>query len=187
MNSLEEIIKDATHKMDVTTEHVRNEFAHIRTGRATTQLLDGIKVNYYGTPTPINQVGTVSVPDPTLISIQPWEKNLIGEIEKAIMESNLGFNPQNDGTLIRIPVPKLSEERRLDLVKVIKRQAEDGRIAIRNVRRDSNDHVKKFAKDNHVSEDEEHDVYDSIQKLTDEHVTKIDQLLEDKEKELMTI
>lgn len=187
MNSLDEIYKEAEHKMDVSTEHVRNEFAHIRTGRATTQLLDGIKVDYYGTPTPINQVGTVSVPDPTLIAIQPWEKNLIGEIEKAIMESDLGLNPQNDGTLIRIPIPKLSEERRQDLVKVLKRQAEDGRIAIRNVRRDANDQIKKFSKDNHVSEDEEHEFHDKIQKLTDDHVKKIDQLLEDKEKEVMTV
>ena len=187
MNSLDDLLKDAEHKMDVTVEHVRNEFAHIRTGRATTALLDGIKVDYYGTPTQLNQVASVSTPDPTLLAIQPWEKNLIGPIEKAILESDLGLNPQNDGTFIRIPIPKLSEERRLDLVKLLKRHAEDGRIAIRNVRRDSNDHIKRFAKDNHVSEDEEHEYIDKIQKSTDDHVERVDNLLNDKEKEVLTV
>jgi ribosome recycling factor len=187
MTSLEEIYKDAGHKMDVSLEHVRNEFAHVRTGRATTALLDGIKVDYYGTPTPLNQIAGVSVPDPQTVSIQPWEKSMIGPIEKAIMEADLGFNPQNDGTFIRIPIPKLSEERRIELVKLLKKLAEEGRIAVRNVRRDANDHIKRFTKDNHVSEDEEHEYMDKIQKMTDKHIEKIDEMLKDKEKEVMTV
>lgn len=187
MNSLDEILKDSEHKMNVSVEHVRSEFAHIRTGRASTALLDGIKVNYYGNPTPLNQVGSVSIPDPRMITIQPWEKSIIGEIEKAILESDLGLNPQNDGILIRLPIPELSEERRNDLVKVLKRQAEDGRIAIRNVRRDANDHIKKMVKDEHLSEDDEHYYIDEVQKLTDDHIEKIDTLLKDKEAEVMTV
>jgi ribosome recycling factor len=187
MESLAAIVKDCGHKMDVTIEHLRNEFAHVRTGRATTALLDGIKVDYYGTPTPLNQVASVSTPDSRLLTVQPWEKNLIGDIERAILESDLGLNPQNDGSLIRLPIPELSEERRKELVKVLKRQAEDARIAVRNVRRDSNDNIKRFSKDNQVSEDEEHATHDEIQTLTDKHVELIDKLLEDKEKEVMTV
>ena len=174
MNSLKDILDDAEHRMDASVDHVKNEFTHVRTGRATTALLDGIKVDYYGTITPLSQMANVSVPDSRLLSIQPWDKNMVAPIEKAILESDLGLNPQNDGTLIRIPIPQLSEERRKDLVKLIKKQAEEGRIAVRNVRRDANEHIKKFTKDNHVSEDEERETLDLIQKLTDKHIELIE-------------
>jgi ribosome recycling factor len=183
--AIKKILKDAEARMKKSIEHLQHELAGIHTGRATPSILDTVKVDYYGTPMPINQVATVSAPEARLLVIQPWEKRMIPEIEKAIMSSNLGLNPANDGNLIRVPIPELSEERRQSLVKLIKKFCEDARIAIRNVRRDANDHVKKLEKENEISEDQEHDALDEIQKLTNKYIEEVDKLLEHKEKEIL--
>jgi ribosome recycling factor len=159
----------------------------IRTGKATTALLDGVKVDYYGTPTPLNRVANVSIPDVHSIAVQPWEKNLMGAIEKAIQAANLGLNPVNDGTIIRVPIPPLNEERRRELVKLTKKFGEDGKIAIRNVRRDAIEHLKKAEKGEHMPEDERKRSEQETQKLTDKHIKDIDNLLAMKEKEIMEV
>ena len=182
-----ELLKDARHRMDKTVENFSEELAKIRTGRATPALLDAVKVDYYGQSVPVNQVSTVSVPEPRLIVVQPWEKNMLAEIERAIMKADLGLNPGNDGTMIRIPIPQLSEERRKDLVKLVHKFAEDGKIATRNVRRDVNDHLKKMEKNHELSEDELSVELDEVQKITDEHTQKIDDILAGKEKEIMEV
>ncbi len=179
--------RDAEERMNKTLEAVREELAKIRTGKATTSLLDTIKVNYYGTVVPLKQVANITVPEPRLLAVQPWEKNLIPEIEKAIMKSELGLNPTNDGKIIRIPFPPLTEERRKELVKLVKKMAEEGRIAIRNIRRDVNDHIKKAQKNHELTEDQEKDELEEIQKLTDEFIKKIDEILADKEEEIMEV
>ncbi len=179
--------RDADERMHKTLEAVREELAKIRTGKATTSLLDTVKVNYYGTVVPLKQVANITVPEPRLLSVQPWEKNLIPEIEKAIMKSDLGLNPTNDGKVIRIPFPPLTEERRKELVKLVKKMAEEGRIAIRNIRRDVNDHIKKAQKNHELTEDQEKDELDEIQKLTDEFIKKIDEILKEKEEEIMEV
>lgn len=181
------IVDDAKYRMDMTIEAFRGEIAKIRTGKATTALLDGIKVDYYGNPTPLNQVGNVTVLDAHTLSITPWEKSLVGPIEKAILTSDLGLNPANDGTNIRVPIPPLTEERRKDLVKLVKKIGEEHKIAIRNVRRDANDHLKKEEKDNSMSEDEKKRLEDDVQKVTDKHITRIDDMIASKEKEIMEI
>jgi ribosome recycling factor len=150
-------------------------------------MLDGIRVDYYGTPTPLNQVGNLQVPDPTLITIQPWDPSVLTAVEKAIRSSDLDLNPQNDGKIIRIPIPSLTEERRKTLVKHAHKHAEEGRVAIRNVRRDVNEHLKKLLKDHTVSEDAEKHALDQIQKLTDQHVEKINEILKKKEAEIMEV
>lgn len=180
-------IKDATDRMDKSVEAFRNEIAKIRTGKATTALLDGIKVEYYGTPTPLNQTANVSVLDAHTLSITPWDRSIIGEIEKAILRSELGLNPNNDGTNIRIPIPPLTEERRRDLVKLVKKIGEDAKVAIRNVRRDVNEHLKKQEKNKEISEDNLRDLEDEVQKLTDLHTSKIDDLIKHKEIEIMEV
>jgi len=159
----------------------------MRTGRASLSMLDGIRVDYYGTPTPLNQVGNLATPDATLITIQAWDPKLLPIIEKAIRGSDLDLNPQNDGKLIRIPVPQLNEERRRNLVKVAHKHAEEGKVAIRNVRRDVNDHLKKLMKDHELSEDDEKHALAEVQKLTDQHTNEIDAALKKKEAEIMEV
>ena len=150
-------------------------------------LLDGVKVSYYGSIVPISQAATITIPEPRLIAIQPWDKSMIGEIEKAILKSDLGLTPSNDGTFIRVPIPQLSEERRKDLVKLVRKFGEDGKIAIRNVRRDVNDHLKKLQKDHGISEDELSVVLDETQEMTDKHINEIDEILKHKEDEIMEV
>jgi ribosome recycling factor len=181
------IIKDAKNRMDKTLETLRSELAKVRTGKATTALLDGIKVDYYGTMTPINQVGNLTVLDAHTLSITPWDKSMVPVIEKAILEANLGFNPVSDGTNLKIPVPPLTEERRKDFVKIVKKFGEDAKVAIRNVRRDANEHLKREQKEKKMSEDELKIAEDEVQKLTDQHIKMIDELLKHKEKEIMEV
>jgi len=166
---------------------MKHEFGRIRTGKATIALLDGIKVEYYGNPVPVNQVANVSVPDIRTLVIQPWERDMLGKIEKAILKSDLGLNPVNDGQVIRVPIPILTEERRIDLVKLVKKLAEDGKIALRNIRRDVNEHIKKREKDHKISEDAAHTELDDIQKVIDGFSGKIDELVVAKEKEIMEV
>jgi len=179
--------QDAEERMKKTIESVRIEFSHIRTGKATTALLDGIKVEYYGNQVPINQVANVTVPEMRLLAIQPWEKNMMAEIERAIMKSDLGLNPVNDGRIIRVPIPVLTEERRKELVKSVRKLAEDGRVAIRNIRRDVNEHIKKAEKNHELSEDSAHDELNDVQDLTNDFTKKIDELLKVKEEEIMEV
>ena len=183
--TVKEIFKDADERMRKSVEHVQHELARIRTGRATPALLDVVKVEYYGNKVPLNQVATITAPEPRLLVIQPWEKRIIGDIERAILESELGLTPSNDGNVIRIPIPELSEERRQELIKLVKKFCEEGRIAIRNVRRDANDQIKKLEKNHEISEDERDRALEKVQELTDKHIEEIDQLLEKKEKEIL--
>ena len=173
-------------KMVKATDHLAFDFSTIRAGRANPHVLDKIRVDYYGTPTPIQQVGNVTVPQPRMIQIAPWEKSLIKEIEKAIMTSDVGITPSNDGSVIRLVFPELTEERRKDLVKEVKKKGEEGKVAIRNIRRDGNDAFKKLAK-TEVSEDEIKQLEDELQKLTDKFVKEIDKLVDEKSKEIMTV
>ena len=182
---LQEIYKDAIHRMDQAVEHTRMELAKVRTGRANPDLLNGIQVEYYESMMPLNQVSTISVPEPRLITLQPFEKTLIPIIEKAIMNSNLGLTPSNNGNSVLVPIPALSEERRKDLIKYVHQLIEDGRVSVRNVRRDALHHVKEFGKEEHVSEDEIHRQETEIQILTDKHVTSLNEMQEHKEKELL--
>jgi len=183
--NIQEIYRDAEDRMKKSVEHLHHELTRIRTGRATPALLDVVKVHYYGSTVPINQVSTVSAPEPRLLVIQPWEKGMIGEIEKAILQSDLGLNPTNDGNVVRVPIPELSEERRQDLLKLVKKFCEDSRIAIRNIRRDANEHIKVLEKEHEISEDQSHDNLDRIQKLTDDYVKKVDEHFTAKEKEIL--
>ena len=164
-----------------------DQLKKIRTGRASASVLDGIMVNYYGSPTPISQVGSITIPEARMIVIQPWDKSIITEIEKAIQKSSLGFNPTNDGNVIRIAIPALTEETRKQIVKDVKNIAEHARVSIRNLRRDANDHLKKALKDHDITEDEERHALDEIQKLTDNYIKEIDEILEKKEKEILEI
>lgn len=173
-------------KMKKTVDFLISDYAAIRAGRANPHVLDKIRVDYYGTPTPIQQVGNVTVPDPRVIQIAPWEKTLLKEIEKAIQTSDLGINPSNDGSVIRLVFPELTEERRKDLVKEIKKKAEEGKVAVRNIRRDGNDAFKKLSKED-VSEDEIKQLGDQLQKMTDKYIKDIDRLMEEKSKEIMTV
>jgi ribosome recycling factor len=168
-------------------EALKKKFGSVRTGRASLSILDGLTVDYYGTPTPLQQVASLSLPDSRQISIQPWEQKIIPEIEKAIMKSDLGLTPMNDGKLIRINIPALTEERRKQLVKVVRKEAEDAKVAVRNIRRDVNEELKKLEKEKHVSEDEIKKEHDEVQKITDSFVKKVDELLEHKEKEIMEV
>jgi ribosome recycling factor len=180
-------VKDAKDRMIKTLDSFRHELVKIRTGKATTALLDGIKVDYYGNPTPLNQVGNVTVLDAHSLSITPWDRNVIDKIEKAILTAQLGLNPMNDGTNIRIPIPPLTQERRKDMVKLVKKFAEENKIAIRNVRRDANEHIKRQEKNKEISEDEMKSFEVEVQKLTDENIKKVDEITADKEKEIMEI
>jgi ribosome recycling factor len=168
-------------------EVLKKDFAKVRTGRASTALLDEIQVDYYGTPTPLNQVGTLMIPEPRLITIQPWEKKMIPEIEKAILKSDLGLNPASDGNLVRIAIPPLTEERRKEMGKMVRRMGEEAKIALRNARREANEALKKLEKDKQISEDELKRSEKEIQELTDEFVKKTDEVVAAKEKEIMEI
>jgi ribosome recycling factor len=181
------LIKDAKIRMDKSIEALRQELAKVRSGKATTALLDGVKVDYYGSMVLLNQVGNVSVLDAHTLSITPWEKSMVPVIEKAILEANIGLNPINDGTNLKVPVPLPTEERRKELVKLIKKFGEDCKVAIRNIRRDANDHLKKEQKEKKMSEDQLLDAEDEVQKYTDGHVKLIDDILKHKEVEIMEV
>jgi len=180
-------IDDAKYRMDKSVEAFRQEIAKIRTGKATTALLDGIKVEYYGNPTPLNQVGNVTVLDAHTLSITPWDKSVVQEIDKAILKADLGLNPVNDGTNIKVPIPPLTEERRKELVKLVKKFGEDCKVAIRNVRRDVNDHLKKQEKEKELSEDLRHDAEGEVQNLTNNHINLIDEIIKHKEVEILEV
>lgn len=186
-NSVKEIEASVKSRMEKAVTDLQHAMASIRTGLASVSLLDHIRVDYYGTPTPLNQVGNLHVPDPTLITVQPWDVSQIGVIEKAIRASDLGLNPANDGKLIRIPIPPLNEERRKELVKHLHTVAEDHRVAIRNIRRDGNEAVKKLLKDKKIAEDEERRGIAEVQKMTDAYMLKLDQAAKNKEKEILEI
>jgi ribosome recycling factor len=181
------VIKEANEKMVKAVEVVKYELITIRTSRATPTLIEGIKVDYYGTPTPLKQVANIGVPEPSMLTVQPWEKNMIQPIEKAIMHANIGLNPVNDGTLIRVPIPPLNEERRKEYVKLTKKYGEQGKVSIRGIRRDANEKLKKMEKGKEISEDERKRTEDEIQKITDQHIKEIDKMLEQKEKEIMEV
>lgn len=185
--SIEEVELQAEEKMQSTLEDLQREMQSIRTGRASVHLLDPIRVDYYGTPTPLNQMANLSTPEATLITIQPWDVSQIGAIERAIQQSDLGLNPQNDGKIIRISIPALTEERRKDLVKQLHGMLEKHRVAIRNIRRDANDALKKLEKDGTISEDNHRRSHDNIQELTDDWVKKLEEVAATKEKEIMEI
>ncbi|WP_302574869.1 ribosome recycling factor [uncultured Acidaminococcus sp.] len=187
MATIEELQNKTQEKMDKALQVLRNELTNIRTGRATPSLLDQVKVDYYGAPTPVTQVANVSVPEPRMIVIQPWDRSLLKVIEKAIMTSDLGLNPNNDGTVIRLNLPLLTEERRKELVKVVNKKGEASRVEIRNIRRDFNDAVKKQVKAKEITEDDAKDATDFSQKLTDKFMKKIDDVLAQKEKEVMSV
>jgi ribosome recycling factor len=184
---IQELRKKTHERMQASIEALKKKFASVRTGRASLLLLDGLTVDYYGTVTPLQQLASLSVPDSRQIVIQPWEQKIIPEIEKAIMKSDLGLTPMNDGKLIRINIPALTEERRKQLVKVVKKEAEDAKVAVRNVRREINEDLKKLEKEKHVSEDEIKKEHDEVQKITDSFIKKVDELLEHKEKEIMEV
>lgn len=185
--SLKDVMRDTEEKMKKTLEVVSREFTTVRTGRASPALVDGIKVDYYGTPTPLKSLASISTPDPKLIVIQPWDASVAGEIEKAILKSELGVTPINDGKVIRIQIPDLSKERRVELVKLVKKMAEDGRISLRTARHASIEHLKKLEKDKLIAEDERFKGQDDIQKITDKYIVKIDEALAAKEKEITEI
>lgn len=184
---IKDISNDARKRMDSAVEDARKKLSTVRTGRASVSLLDAVTVEYYGTEMPLNQVATMHVPESTMVTVQPFDPTQLANIEKAIRASDLGLNPSNDGKLIRVPIPPLTEERRKQMVKVVHEIAEEHRTAIRNVRRDANEHIKKLLKDKIISEDAEKDGLDQIQKLTDQHITRINELSEHKEKEVMTV
>jgi ribosome recycling factor len=186
-NSVKEIEASSKSRMEKAMSDLQHAMATIRTGRASISLLDNIRVDYYGTPTPLNQIGNLHVPEPSLITVQPWDVSQIGAIEKAIRASDLGLNPANDGKLIRIPIPPLTEERRKELVKRLHGVAEDHRVAIRNIRRDANEAAKKLLKDKKIAEDEERRGLDEIQKMTNGYMDRLDQAAKNKEKEILEI
>ncbi len=182
---IEEVYQDTKSRMGKTISALENELKRLRTGRASTSLLDGIRVNYYGTPTPLNQMATISVPESRLITIQPWDVSVIKDIEKAILKSDLGLTPSNDGKLIRIAIPPLSEQRRKELVKVVHKICEEHKVAIRNVRRDANEFIKGMKKEGEIGEDDAFRAQEQIQKITDEYIARIDALYKEKEKEIL--
>jgi ribosome recycling factor len=184
---LKEISEDTKRRMDKSMEVLQKELASVRTGRASLSLLDHIRVDYYGTPTPLNQVANLAVPEPSLITVQPWETPMLEKIEKAIRSSDLDLNPSNDGKILRLPIPSLTEERRKSLVKQVGKIAEESRTAIRQVRRDVNDRLKKLLKDKQISEDDEKRALKEVQDLTDAHIKKVDDAVKKKEQELMTV
>jgi len=180
-------IANAKERMSKAIQAYTRELASIRAGRANASLLDRIQVDYYGAPTPVNQLAGISVPEARLLVVQPCDKSILGEIEKAILKSDLGLNPSNDGSVIRISIPQLTEERRKELAKLVKKEAEDAKVAVRNIRRDANDDLKKLEKNGEITEDEHRGYADDIQKVTDEHIAKIDQITKEKEKEILEV
>jgi ribosome recycling factor len=185
--NVKEIFAESEQRMKKSIESLKKDFTRIRTGRASAALLDGITVEYYGSPMPVNQVAAISVPDARMIMIQPWEKSMIGPIEKAIQASDLGLNPQSDGNVIRLPIPPLSEERRKDLFKHCKKISEDNKVAIRNIRRDSNELLKESEKSKKITQDDLKKGQDEIQKLTDKYIKSVDDMLSLKEKEILEL
>ncbi|MDN4494275.1 ribosome recycling factor [Ureibacillus aquaedulcis] len=182
-----QVLAQAKERMDKSISAFSRELASIRAGRANASLLDRISVDYYGAPTPVNQLAGISVPEARLLVIQPYDKSILGEIEKAIMKSDIGITPTNDGNVIRLTIPALTEERRKELVKVVSKEAENAKVAIRNVRRDANDDLKKLEKNGEITEDDLRGFGDDIQKLTDDYIVKVDQLAKDKEKEILSV
>jgi ribosome recycling factor len=187
MEEAKDIIGDARKRMDSAVEDARKKLTAVRTGRASVNLLDNVTVEYYGATMPLNQVATIHAPEPTMLTVAPFDPTQLASIEKALRASDLGVNPSNDGKLIRVPIPPLTEERRKQMVKVVHEVAEEHRTAIRNVRRDANDHLKKLLKDKLISEDNEKDALDQVQKLTDQHINKINDVATQKEKDIMTV
>src|ERR671938_674205 len=187
MPAIEDFLADATRRMDKSIESTRHEFNSVRTGRASPALLDRVNVDYYGTPTPLKNLATITAPEPRLLNVQPFDPNSIKAIEKSIHEADLGLQPSNDGKLIRLPIPPLTEERRKELVKVVRRYAEDGKVAVRNVRRDVMRHLEDLGRNGEVGDDEERRAEQQVQKLTDEHTKAIDELLKHKEAEIMEV
>ena len=184
---MDDLIQDAVRRMDKSVETTQHEFNSIRTGRASAALLDHVQVDYYGTPTPLNQLATINVPEPRMLTVQPFDPSSLKSIEKAIMESDLGLTPSNDGKLIRLPIPQLTEERRKDLVKVVRGLAEGHRVAVREIRRDAMRHLKELVDKGEVGADDEHRAEGRVQELTDEHTKQIDELLKHKEAEVMEV
>ena len=182
-----ELKKTAESKMQKSLEALKNDLQKIRTGRAHTGLLDHVQVDYYGSPVPVNQVANITLIDPRTLGVQPWEKNMVQKVEKAIRDSDLGLNPASQGDLIRVPMPALTEERRRDLIKVVKGEGEDAKVAIRNLRRDANNHLKDALKKGEIPEDDERRAQDDVQKLTDKYVAEVDKMLAQKEAELMQV
>jgi ribosome recycling factor len=187
MSAMDDFVTEASRKMDKSVEAAAHEFNTVRTGRASAALLDRIQIDYYGTMTPLQQLATVNVPEPRMLTIQPYDPGSIKNIERAIQESDLGLTPSNDGKMIRLPIPQLTEERRKELVKVVRGLAEEGRVAVRNVRRDAMHHLKDLVKSGDVGDDDERRAEERVQKLTDDHVAKIDDLLKRKEAEIMEV
>lgn len=185
--SEKDVIRDARPRMDGAVEDLRKKLATVRTGRAVVSLLDPVVVDYYGTPTPLNQMASIHVPEPQTITVQPWDQTQLKAIESAIRASDLGLNPSNDGKLVRVPIPPLTEERRRQLVKQVHEMAEEHRTAVRNVRRDANERLKKLLKDKTISEDAERDGLDEVQKLTNNYIGRIDELAKNKEQELLSV
>jgi len=185
--SVKDVSANAKSRMDKALTDLQHEMSNIRTGRASVSIFDGIRVDYYGTPTPLNQLATLHVPEPSMITIQPWDVSQIAVIEKAIRGSDLGLNPSNDGKIVRVPIPALTEERRKEIVKRLHHVAEDHRVAMRNIRRDANEHLKKLLKDKLISEDDERRALDEVQKMTDANIQKLDQAAKTKEKEILEI
>ncbi|TMM23666.1 MAG: ribosome recycling factor [Actinobacteria bacterium] len=185
--TIDEFIVDATHRMDKSVESAQHEFNTLRTGRASAALLDRIQIDYYGTKTPLKQLATINAPEPRLLTVQPFDPSSLASIERTIQESDLGLTPSNDGKIIRLPIPQLTEERRKELVKVARQMAEDGRVAVRNVRRDVMHHLKELVDKGEVGSDEEHRAEERVQKLTDDHTHKIDDLLKRKEEEILEV
>lgn len=183
--NVKDVEANARARMQKVLSELQHEMAHIRTGRASISLLDSVRVDYYGSPVPLNQVAQLHVPEPAMITVQPWDTSTIGQIEKAIRSSDLGLNPSNDGKIVRVPIPPLTEERRRDLAKKLSHIAEERRVGLRNVRREANEQLKKMLKDKLISEDEERQALDTIQKLTDSEIGKIDQAAKAKEKEIL--
>jgi ribosome recycling factor len=187
MNSVKDVEAGAKVKMEKSLADLQHALATVRTGRASVSIFDNLRVDYYGTPTPLNQLANLHVPEPSLITIQPWDVSQIGAIEKAIRTSDLGLNPANDGKIIRVPIPPLTEERRKEIVKRLHHIAEEHRVAIRNIRRDANEHLKKLLKDKSISEDDERRALDEMQKMTDGYIAKLDATAKAKEKEILAI
>ena len=185
MEMLQEVFSDLKDRMEKAIAALERDLKKVRTGRASASLLDGIRAQYYGAPTPLSQMASISAPEARLLLVQPWDVQAIGEIEKAILKSELGLNPMNDGKVIRISIPPLSEERRRELVKVVKKMAEENKVAVRNIRRDANEMIKDLKKEKEISEDEQFKAQDEVQKITDEYVKKVDERIEVKEKEIM--
>ncbi len=184
---IDDLIEDAVHRMDVSVDATQTKFNTVRTGRASPALLDRIQIDYYGSKTPLKQLATINAPEPRLLTVQPFDPSSLRQIERAIQESDLGLTPSNDGKVIRLPIPQLTEERRKELVKLVRGMAEEGRVAVRNVRRDVMHHLQELVKNGEVGDDEERRAEERVQKLTDEHVKKIDELLKHKEAEIMEV